>query len=129
VESGTKLTSKQSRKRMSTEQAARSQARRASAGQDLSWSDNRRHRHLCRLLRHATDFPPMQPRYCVRRQRTSPLVTSDRTDVACVSQKASGLLFAGFLLRLSIGRADEQNKLAPFYTVDRHQYLNSGSLS
>jgi hypothetical protein len=62
--------------------------------------------------------------------RTTPaditLVTSDRTDVACVSQKGLQGYYFGFSTEIINWQGDEQNKLAPFYTVDRHQYLIPG---
>jgi len=62
--------------------------------------------------------------------RTTPaditLVTSDRTDVACVSQKGLQGYYCGFSTEIINWQGDEQNKLAPFYTVDRHQYLIPG---
>jgi len=53
-------------------------------------------------------------------------VTSDRTDVACVSQKGLQGYYCGFSTEIINWQGDEQNKLAPFYTVDRHQYLIPG---
>jgi hypothetical protein len=62
--------------------------------------------------------------------RTAPaditLVTSDRTDVACVSLKGFQGYHCGFSTEIVNWQGDEQNKLAPYYTVDRHQYLIPG---
>ena len=54
------------------------------------------------------------------------LVTSDRTDVACVSLKGFQVYHCGFSTEIVNWQGDEQNKLAPYYTVDRHQYLIPG---
>jgi hypothetical protein len=62
--------------------------------------------------------------------RTTPaditLVTADRTDVACVSLKGFQGYYCGFSTEIINWQGDEQNKLAPYYTVDRHQYLIPG---
>jgi hypothetical protein len=54
------------------------------------------------------------------------LVTSDRADVACVSQKGFQGYHCGFSTEIVNWQGDEQNKLAPYYTVDRHLYLIPG---
>lgn len=54
------------------------------------------------------------------------LVTSDRSDVACVSLKGFQGYYCGFSTEIVNWQGDEQNKLAPYYTVDRHQYLIPG---
>ena len=54
------------------------------------------------------------------------LVTSDRSDVACVSMKGFQGYYCGFSTEIVNWQGDEQNKLAPYYTVDRHQYLIPG---
>ncbi|HJX62571.1 MAG TPA: hypothetical protein VJ860_01310 [Polyangia bacterium] len=54
------------------------------------------------------------------------LVTSDRTDVACVSQKGFQSYHCGFSTEIVNWQGDEQNKLAPYYTLDRHLYLIPG---
>jgi hypothetical protein len=54
------------------------------------------------------------------------LVTSDRTDVACVSQKGFQGYHCGFSTEIVNWQGDEQNKLAPYYTLDRHLYLIPG---
>ena len=54
------------------------------------------------------------------------LVTSDRTDVACVSLKAFQSYHCGFSTEIVNWQGDEQNKLAPYFTLDRHQYLIPG---
>ena len=54
------------------------------------------------------------------------LVTSDRTDVDCVAAKAIQGFHCGFSSETTPWQGDEQIKLKPYYTVDRHLYLVPG---
>ena len=54
------------------------------------------------------------------------LVTSDRTDLDCVSRKGIQGYNCGFSTEIISWQGDEQNKLKPYYTVDRHLYLIPG---
>jgi hypothetical protein len=54
------------------------------------------------------------------------LVTSDRTDLDCVSRKGISGHNCGFSTEIINWQGDEQNKLKPYYTVDRHLYLIPG---
>ncbi|MGB8297198.1 MAG: hypothetical protein WCG85_17350 [Polyangia bacterium] len=54
------------------------------------------------------------------------LVTADRTDLACVSRQGIQGYYCGFSTEIINWQGDEQNKLAPYYTLDRHQYLIPG---
>ena len=54
------------------------------------------------------------------------LVTADRTDLGCVSLKGIQGYYCGFSTEIVNWQGDEQNKLAPYYTLDRHQYLIPG---
>lgn len=51
------------------------------------------------------------------------LVTADRTDVDCVSLKGIQGYYCGFTNEIATWQGDEQNKLKPYYTTDRHLYL------
>ena len=51
------------------------------------------------------------------------LITSDRTDVDCVSLKGLQGYYCGFSNEIATWQGDEQNKLKPYYTTDRHLYL------
>ena len=54
------------------------------------------------------------------------LVTSDRGDVDCAAAGAVEPYRCGFTDENMPWKGDEQNKLKPFYTVDRHLYLIAG---
>jgi len=54
------------------------------------------------------------------------LVTSDRADVDCVAEKPIQGFHCGFSNETTPSQGDEQTKLKPFYTVDRHLYLVPG---
>jgi hypothetical protein len=54
------------------------------------------------------------------------LVTADRTDLGCVSQKGFQGYSCGFSTEIINWQGEEKNKLAPYYTLDRHQYLIPG---
>jgi hypothetical protein len=54
------------------------------------------------------------------------LVTSDRTDVDCVSLKGVRGYYCGYSNEIATWQGDEQNKLKPYYTTDRHLYLVPG---
>jgi len=54
------------------------------------------------------------------------LVTADRTDLGCVSRQGIQGYYCGFSTEIINWQGDEQNKLAPYYTLDRHQYLIPG---
>jgi hypothetical protein len=54
------------------------------------------------------------------------LVTSDRTDLDCVSRKGIRGFYCGFSTEIINWQGDEQNKLKPYYTLDRHLYLIPG---
>jgi hypothetical protein len=54
------------------------------------------------------------------------LVTSDRADLDCVSRKGIQGYNCGFSTEIISWQGDEQNKLKPYYTVDRHLYLIPG---
>ena len=54
------------------------------------------------------------------------LVTSDRADLDCVSRKGIQGFNCGFSTEILNWQGDEQNKLKPYYTVDRHLYLIPG---
>ncbi len=54
------------------------------------------------------------------------LVTSDRTDLDCVSRKGIKGFNCGFSTEIVNWQGDEQNKLKPYYTLDRHLYLIPG---
>jgi hypothetical protein len=54
------------------------------------------------------------------------LVTSDRTDLDCVARKGIQGFNCGFSTEIVTWQGDEQNKLKPYYTLDRHLYLIPG---
>jgi hypothetical protein len=54
------------------------------------------------------------------------LITSDRGDVDCTAAGAVEPYHCGFTDGTMPWKGDEQNKLKPFYTVDRHLYLVPG---
>ena len=54
------------------------------------------------------------------------LVTSDRTDVDCVSLKGVQGYYCGYSNEITVWQGDEQNKLKPYYTGDRRLYLVPG---
>lgn len=54
------------------------------------------------------------------------LITSDRADVDCSAAAAVDSYRCGFSDENMPWHGDEQNKLKPFYTVDRHLYLIPG---
>jgi hypothetical protein len=54
------------------------------------------------------------------------LVTADRTDLGCVSRQGIQGYYCGFSTEIVSWQGDEQNKLVPYYTLDRHQYLIPG---
>ena len=54
------------------------------------------------------------------------LVTADRTDLDCVAGKAIQGYHCGYSSEIAVWQADEQNKLRPYYTLDRHLYLIPG---
>jgi hypothetical protein len=54
------------------------------------------------------------------------LITSDRGDVDCAAAAAVDPYRCGFTDENMPWKGDEQNKLKPFYTVDRHLYLIPG---
>lgn len=54
------------------------------------------------------------------------LITSDRGDVDCAAANAVEPYHCGFTDENMAWKGDEQNKLKPFYTVDRHLYLIPG---
>ncbi len=54
------------------------------------------------------------------------LITSDRADVDCSAATAVEPYHCGFTDENMAWKGDEQNKLKPFYTVDRHLYLIPG---
>jgi hypothetical protein len=54
------------------------------------------------------------------------LVTADRTDLACVSRQGLQGYNCGFSTEIVNWQGEEKNKLAPYYTLDRHQYLIPG---
>jgi hypothetical protein len=54
------------------------------------------------------------------------LITSDRGDVDCAAAAAVEPYRCGFTEENMPWKGDEQNKLKPFYTVDRHLYLIPG---
>jgi hypothetical protein len=54
------------------------------------------------------------------------LVTSDRADVDCAAATGIAAYRCGFSDENMAWHGDEQNKLKPFYTTDRHLYLIPG---
>lgn len=54
------------------------------------------------------------------------LVTADRTDLDCVASKPIQGFHCGYSSEATTWQADEQNKLRPYYTLDRHLYLIPG---
>jgi hypothetical protein len=54
------------------------------------------------------------------------LVTADRTDLGCVSRQGIQGYYCGFSTEIVNWQGEEKNKLAPYYTLDRHQYLIPG---
>jgi hypothetical protein len=54
------------------------------------------------------------------------LLTSDRADVDCSAAKGLEPYHCGFTDENLAWKGDEQNKLKPFYTTDRHLYLVPG---
>lgn len=54
------------------------------------------------------------------------LITSDRGDVDCAAAAGVEPYHCGFTEENMAWKGDEQNKLKPFYTVDRHLYLVPG---
>lgn len=54
------------------------------------------------------------------------LLTSDRADVDCSAAKGVEPYHCGFTDENLAWKGDEQNKLKPFYTTDRHLYLIPG---
>jgi hypothetical protein len=54
------------------------------------------------------------------------LTTSDRADVNCLAATGSGDFRCGFSDQNVAWNGDEQKKLQPFYTHDRHLYLIPG---
>ena len=54
------------------------------------------------------------------------LVTSDRTDLDCVAANGIQGFHCGFSTEIKEWQADEQIKLKPYYTLDRHLYLIPG---
>jgi hypothetical protein len=54
------------------------------------------------------------------------LITSDSTDVDCSAATGIGAYRCGFSDENMPWHGDEQNKLRPFYTTDRHLYLIPG---
>lgn len=54
------------------------------------------------------------------------LVTSDRADVDCVAAKAIQGFHCGFSSETTPWQIEEQTKLKPYYTADRHLYLVPG---
>jgi hypothetical protein len=54
------------------------------------------------------------------------LVTADRTDLDCVASKAIQGFHCGYSSEATTWQGDEQIKLRPYYTLDRHLYLIPG---
>ena len=54
------------------------------------------------------------------------LVTADRTDLDCVAAKGIQGFHCGYSSEITNWQGDEQNKLKPYYTLDRHLYLVPG---
>jgi len=54
------------------------------------------------------------------------LVTSDRADLDCAAASAIQGFRCGFANETTAAQGDEQNKLKPYYTLDRHLYLIPG---
>lgn len=54
------------------------------------------------------------------------LITSDRADVECSAANGIGAFRCGFSDESTAWKGDEQNKLKPYYTTDRHIYLIPG---
>lgn len=54
------------------------------------------------------------------------LLTSDRADVDCAAAAGVDPYHCGFTDENLAWKGDEQNKLKPFYTTDRHLYLVPG---